>query len=67
MGKRRARGERGIYQRKDGRWEGQADLGWVDGKRVRKSVYGGTEADVIRKLRKVQQRSTQGYRLAMTA
>jgi integrase len=60
MGKRRARGEGGIYQRKDGRWEGQADLGWVDGKRIRKSVYGGTEAEVIRKLRKVQERVDAG-------
>lgn len=38
MGARRVPGEGSIYQRKDGRWVGVVDLGWIGGKRVRKTV-----------------------------
>lgn len=48
--RRRADGEGTIYQRHDGTWAGAIDLGWVDGKRERKFVYGKTQADVVDKL-----------------
>ncbi len=39
-------GEGAIFQRKDGRWVGQLDLGWVNGRRSRRSFYGTTYAKV---------------------
>lgn len=51
---RRGRGEGSIpKQRPDGRWEGKLDLGYVGGKRRRKSVYGRTRTEVASKLRKL--------------
>jgi integrase len=41
-----------VYQRKDGRWVGTLDLGWQDGKRVRKPFYGKTDREVKSKLNK---------------
>lgn len=38
MTSRRQRGEGGLYQRSDGMWVGAVDLGFVGGKRVRKTV-----------------------------
>lgn len=52
---RRGRGEGGIRKRTDGRWEASIDLGWVDGKRRRKFIYGRTRAEVATKLRQAQQ------------
>ena len=46
---RRGHGEGSIYKRKDGRWAATVDLGWVDGKRHRKTVYGRTQDEVINK------------------
>jgi len=52
MAKRRGHNEGGIRKRSvDGRWEGAIDLGWIDGKRRRKFVYGSTRAEVVEKLR----------------
>jgi integrase len=51
MTKRRGQGEGGIRQRPDGRWEGTIDLGWTEGKRRRKFVYGRTRVEVVEKLR----------------
>ena len=51
-GKRRGAGEGSVYKRaSDGKWVGVADLGWEDGKRNRKTVYGKTQAQVIARLR----------------
>lgn len=44
--KRRNRGEGSIFERADGRWCGQINLGWRDGKRARKCVYGGSAGEV---------------------
>ena len=44
--RRRGRGEGSIVQRADGRWMARADLGWQDGKRRRKSIYGRTRREV---------------------
>jgi len=51
---RRGRGEGGIRKRADGRWEASIDLGWENGKRRRKFIYGRTRADVAAKLRRSQ-------------
>ncbi len=40
MGSRRGNGEGSICQRSDGRWMARVDLGYVDGKRKRKQIYG---------------------------
>ena len=43
---KRGANEGTIYQRKDGRWEGVLNLGYVGGKRQRKSFYAATQAEV---------------------
>ncbi len=52
MVKRRTRGqnEGSIYQRQDGRWVAVLNLGWKNGKRDRKYLYGKTRAEVAEKL-----------------
>ena len=57
---RRGRGEGGITKRSDGRWMGQASLGWQDGKRRRKTVYGRTKSEVQDKLRETLHRKAHG-------
>lgn len=53
---RREKGHGSISQRKDGTWTGRAFLGYKeDGKQNIKAVYGKTEAEVKRKLRKLQE------------
>jgi len=44
--KRRAKGDGGVFRRSDGRWVGQVNLGWQDGRRVRKYLQGATEKEV---------------------
>jgi integrase len=50
MPKRCGRGEGSITQLADGCWQARVDLGWVDGKRKRKAIYGETRAEVAGKL-----------------
>jgi integrase len=50
MPKRRAPGEGNLYQRSDGLWTARVSLGWEEGKRRRKVVYGKTQAEVRKKL-----------------
>jgi len=50
MTKRRQRGEGGLYQRGDGMWVGVVDLGWVNGKRTRKTVSSKSQMVAHRKL-----------------
>lgn len=52
MAGRRGAGEGSITQRKDGRWEGKIDLGYVNGKRKRVSIYGKTRSEVRDKMTK---------------
>ena len=47
---KRGSGEGSIYKRSDGRWVGVVDLGWLDGKRNRKSMYAKTRKEVQEKL-----------------
>lgn len=54
MAKRRGHGEGSITQRPDGRWVARVELGWEDGRRKRKAVYGKTRVEVAGKLTKLQ-------------
>lgn len=47
---RRGRSEGSIYERADGRWAACVDLGFIDGKRVRKTFYSATRKAVAGKL-----------------
>jgi integrase len=49
--KRRGAGEGSIYRRADGKWTGSINLGWEDGKRHRRVVYGRSQAEVRDKVR----------------
>lgn len=48
---RRTKGEGSLFQRADGRWVGTVDLGWVGGKRIRRSRTGATMTEVRSKLK----------------
>ncbi len=47
---RRGRREGSIYERADGRWAAAVDLGYQEGRRVRKTVYGATRKEVAARL-----------------
>jgi len=65
MARRRGRGEGSITQRSDGRWQGRVNLGrGPDGRRKRKYVYGATEADVVRAMKKQNGRAAAGALLS---
>jgi integrase len=57
---RRGHGEGTIYQRADGKWTASISLGYADGKRKRKQVYGKTRREVAEKLTAVQHDVQQG-------
>jgi integrase len=57
---RRAPKEGALYRMTDGRWRGALDLGWQDGKRVRKVVTAKTQALALAKLREAQRQLDQG-------
>src|SRR5947209_12070939 len=63
MANRRGHGEGNIRQRPAGRWEARIDLGWMDGGRRRRSVYGRTRGEVATKLRKAQSQVHSGLPL----
>ncbi|HEY0890480.1 MAG TPA: site-specific integrase [Nocardioides sp.] len=61
MGERRLRGEGSVYQREsDGRWVGVVDLGWVGGKRVRKTVTAKTLKELRPKFNALKKQIDQG-------
>ncbi|MCM8746829.1 hypothetical protein NET03_09870 [Thermomicrobium sp. CFH 73360] len=47
---RRGRFEGTLYHRADGRWEAKVGLGFINGRWVRKSIYGRTRREVQEKL-----------------
>lgn len=52
---RRQRGEGTVYKRaEDGLWVGRVDLGTINGKRRRKTVYGKTQREAVTKLREAR-------------
>jgi len=57
---KRGQNEGSIYKRADGRWVAQVSLGYGNGKRTRKYLYGATRTEVARKLTKVQRDIQQG-------
>lgn len=61
MAERRTRGEGSIYQREsDGRWIGVVDLGWVGGRRVRRTVSAKTLKELRPKFKALKQQVEQG-------
>jgi integrase len=52
-----------VYQRKDGRWVGELDLGASGGQRRRKTFYGRTQGEVIAKVRTAQSTVAKGLPL----
>ena len=61
---RRRKGEGAVYRRaSDGLWVGMLDLGIMDGRRHRKTVYGQTEREVIQKLSKLRAARDRGIDL----
>jgi integrase len=59
--KRRGRGEGSIYQRADGTWCATYSAGYnADGKRIRRTVFGGTKEQVRDKLARVQTSKLDG-------
>jgi len=66
--KKRGQNEGGLYQREsDGRWVGAIDLGYVDGKRRRKVVYGATQAEAMGKLKALERERDGGRDLTVKA
>ncbi len=63
--RRRAPGEGLVRQRADGRWEARIDLGWINGKRVRRPYYGRTQAEVLEKLTKARASLKLGFPVAV--
>jgi len=62
-GSRRGRGEGSIIRLADGRWQARVDLGWHDGRRRRKALYGLTRKVVAAKLTKALRDQQQGVPL----
>jgi len=50
VARKRASGEGAIRQRSTGLWEARVTVGWDQGKRIRRSVYGKTQREVVEKL-----------------
>jgi integrase len=60
---RRGRGEGAVYRRKsDGKWVGVVDLGWQEGRRQRRYVYGRTRREVVDRLGEAQRQVHAGVR-----
>ena len=58
---RRGRGEGSIFQRANGQWASMISAGYgLDGKRIRKTVYGATKGEVQDKLTKLQGQKIDG-------
>jgi integrase len=60
---RRGGGEGSIYRRADGRWVCAIDLGYANGKRRRRVVYGRTRQEVAAELRRLQGATDAGLRV----
>jgi len=58
--RRKAAGDGSIYKRSDGRWCATVTLGHEDGKRLRRSFYGRSQAEVREALQQARQDVRQG-------
>lgn len=66
MGSRRGHNEGSIYQREsDGKWCAVVNLGYADGRRKRKSIYGKTRKEVAEKLKVALRDQQQGLPVAV--
>ncbi len=63
---RRGHGEGSVFQRANGMWVAQVDLGWIGGRRRRKTVYGPTERAVLAKRDQLRNQLAKGVNLAAT-
>jgi hypothetical protein len=64
--RRRGHGEGAIYQREsDRKWCCAVELGWQDGKRKRKVIYGTTRREVAEKVKVVLRDQQQGLPVAV--
>lgn len=57
---RRGRGEGGLYQRADGYWVGTIDLGWVNGKHIRKTKTATTKTELLAKMKVLRNEIDKG-------
>jgi len=60
MNSRRPQGEGSVYRLPNGRWRGVVNLGWHAGKRRRKYITRGTQAEVVRQLRRLTAAAAAG-------
>jgi integrase len=59
---RRAHGDGGPFQRSsDDLWVGVVDLGWIDGKRTRRTVYGRTQKKARDKMRALRDAARRAW------
>ncbi|MGD0290693.1 MAG: site-specific integrase [Candidatus Binataceae bacterium] len=65
MARKRGHNEGTIFHRNDGRWCADIDLGWENGKRKRKSLYGTTRKEVAEALNKALREKAQGLPVAI--
>lgn len=66
--RRRGRREGAVYRRaSDGLWVGMLDLGVVQGRRRRKTVYGQSEREVLQKLSTLRTAHDRGIDLLAPA
>lgn len=61
---KRGQNEGSIHKREDGRWVATVNLGFVNGKRKRKSFYGKTRAEVAEQLTKALSDRDRGLPIA---
>jgi integrase len=65
MTRKRARGEGHIRQLANGRSVAVLSGGWKDGKRVRRWIYGDTQAQALEKMERAKAESKTGKSLAV--
>lgn len=65
MSKKRGNSEGSIFQRTDGRWCAVLDLGWINGVRQRKTLYGMTRREAAEKLNQAIRTKAQGLPVAV--
>ncbi len=53
-----------MFQRANGMWVAQIDLGWIAGRRRRRTVYGSSEREVLAKRDQVRNQLAKGVNLA---
>ncbi len=57
---RRGHGEGSVFQRPNGMWVAQVDLGWIGGRRRRRTVYGSSEREVLAKRDQLRSQLVEG-------